>query len=153
MAQRRSRRAVESRSRGWWWLAVPLIGIAAYAAFDATLALIAPHDDTSQRVPQRPPSQAEAPRASSAPLAGEEPVATPLAAASAGDTASGGVASGGVVPDATPTAARIAADAAVEKTRAGRKRAAPQEHLTDRDRRALESVLDRAAEQQRGAAP
>lgn len=135
----RVRKQVERRSRSWWWLALPLLGVAAYAAFDATLGLVTPADpDRALPVPAASTVDAPAP----APImpASEAPLA-------AADSSSGVPVATDALP--TPTAAepQAAAASAAVKPKAKPKVAAPKENLTERDRRALDRVIERAGEQ------
>jgi len=139
VARRKVGRSVarEGRSR-WWWLALPALGVAAWAAFDATLGLVSTEE-------QAPAPLLDAPRAASpdpAALAPPEAVAPVAAEAVAPGATLEPIAA---EPTATPAARAAAGDGG---KRAGKRKAAPpQEELTEQDRRALERILERATEQ------
>jgi hypothetical protein len=142
-AERRRPAARARRRFSWWWLALPALAIAGYAAFAATLALLG---DDGTRMP--PPAQ-EAPRRLSmpapAPPAASEPV--PAAeAAPAPEAVPAPVASDAPAPSAT-AAQRAAADGA--GARKVKPKPAPQEHLTDQDRRALDALVEQAGKKAR----
>lgn len=119
MARRRG------RGRGWLWLlAVPLLGIAAYLGFNATLDLLIPDD------PFRPPPvRVERSGAGAPPLAAAPPVEAPAPTATAA---------------AQAASERAAALPGTGSAKPAGKRALPRENITERDRRALERVLERA---------
>lgn len=150
MARAERRRPARTGAR-WnpWWLAVPVLGIAAYAAFAATLALLGddPARTPSAVVPR--PSLGAAPLAAPAAKGGDVapapaavPPPMPEAVVDAGPTAAPPA-----VPDATATPAvkRAAADGA----RKVNPKRAPQEHLTDKDRRALDALVEQAGKDAR----
>lgn len=122
----------------WWWLALPVLGVAAWAAFDATLGLVSTDERPSASAPllDGPPGAEPTPAAAVAPA--EVP---PVAAVE--DVAA--QASAEPAPSVTPAAARAAAKDG--QRAAKRKSTAPREDLTEQDRRALERVLERATEQ------
>lgn len=123
---------------GWWWLALPVLGVAAWAAFDATLGLVSTDERPPASAPlldgppaADPPSAAVAAPAEAPPLAAVEDVTAQSSAEPA--------------PSVTPDAARAAAK---DGQRAAKRKApAPKEDLTEQDRRALERVLERATGQ------
>ena len=140
-ARRKARNDGLSRGRSWWWwLAVPLLGVAAYAAFDATLRLVMPHEQPVTVAPPqtaavREPDADAVPARNDAPVAGSAEVARD--AVPVADE-----------PSPTPTAARVAAEApGTDQVKVKSKPPAPKEHLTGEDKRALEQVLERAAGQ------
>lgn len=149
MAARRKHGSTASGGSRWWWLAIPALGIAAYAAFDATLSLVS--DDR-----EREPAVLDAGRAvrPNAVPAGDAvapssvdgvPVATlaePAPAQSIGADAVAPAGSGAPVPTVTPVTQRAAAD-----KKAVKRKPAPKEDIRDSDRRALEDVLERATRQ------
>jgi hypothetical protein len=129
---------------GWWWLALPLIGVAAYAAFDATLGVVGPHEDGSRPAV---PAATQGTRTSLAPAA-PPAVAGDAVSITRDEQQARDVAPADVAPEPTATAARVASDApAAGKAKVKNKAPAPKEHLTDQDKRALDQVLERAAEQ------
>ncbi len=112
--------------RGRWWIAPPLIGVAAYLGFEATLNFIAPEDEKARVAgPRVPPAPAAAPEGAQAVAA---PAVDLLPALPA--------------PSATMAPERAAA--AVAQPRGGAKRELPRESLTEADRRALDAVVERA---------
>jgi hypothetical protein len=132
------------RGGGWWWLALPLIGVAAYAAFDATLGVVPPRDDGSRPAG---PAATQGQRTMLAPAA-PPAVAGDAVPVTRDEQEARDVAPADVAPEPTPTAARVASDApASGRAKVKNKRAAPKEHLTDQDKRALDQVLERAAGQ------
>lgn len=142
MAQRSNRRKPAARPRrSWWWIALPLLGVAAYAAFDTTLGLVSP-DEPAPTAPVR----ADGGLAPAAPAAVAPVRAEPSASAAT-------VLGVPVATDAAPTPtadARAAANddkPAAKKASAKRKPPAPKENLTEQDRRALDRVIERAGEQ------
>ncbi|MEW6269400.1 MAG: hypothetical protein AB1689_08910 [Thermodesulfobacteriota bacterium] len=124
------------RRTTWWWLAVPLAGIAAYAGFVATLSYVGR--------PEAPPGALApaAPPAASLEEALVQPASPPELPRAAIDGAP-------PMPSATAADERAAASSGGgQKTRErAAKRKLPREDLTEQDRRALERVLERAAEQ------
>jgi len=150
----RRRRARGGESRPWWWLALPALVLAAWAAFSATLTLIgderrlapavdaplSPRVDGERTLAPAPP---EVPTVASAPLVlPAEASSAAAAGASPGDLPAAVPAS----PTATP-ASRAAADgAAVRKVKPKR---APKESLTEQDRRALDALVEQAGKHAR----
>jgi hypothetical protein len=135
------------RAARWsiWWLAAPALGLAAWAAFAATLSLLGEGPsrtpsgvagDAGARRP--PPALVAAPVADTAPV----PAAVPSPAGIA-DFAP--AATGAPEPSATAPAQRAAADGA----RRVKPKRAPQEHLTEQDRRALDALVEQAGKNAR----
>lgn len=131
------KRGAAGRS-SWWWLALPVLGVAAWAAFDATLGLVSTDERPSASAPllDVPPGAEPPPAAAVAPAAAPPPAAIEDVAAQA---------SAEPAPSVTPAAVRAAANDG--KRAAKRKPPAPREDLTEQDRRALERILERATEQ------
>ncbi|HEY8517983.1 MAG TPA: hypothetical protein VIS07_20925 [Candidatus Binatia bacterium] len=123
------------RTNTWWWLAIPLAGVAAYAGFVATLSWISGPDA----------NDAPAPKAAfdGRSLQPAAPVDAPAAPA---DVPYAGVEVTPPQPTATAVEQRAAdaAGASTAKGASGGKRALPREDLTEQDRRALERVIERA---------
>jgi hypothetical protein len=134
----------------WWWLALPALGIAGYAAFAATLSLLGSEHD---RVP---PSQREPSHRLTMPAPGAPPDPGPAAApdvvpapevAPAADAGAAPAASAAPEPSATSATQRAAADEA--KSRKVKPKRAPQEHITEQDRRALDALVEQAGKNAR----
>jgi len=126
---------VERSRSAWWWLALPVLGVAAWAAFDATLGMVGARDPELAPAPLLDgagavPSQAVVVQ-DELPVAAAGVVAIPAATA----------------PEPSATPAERAAAKSDGKPAAKRKPAAPKEQITEQDRRALERVLERATEQ------
>ena len=143
----RRRPAPRQRRFSWWWLALPALGVAAYAAFAATLSLLG-DDGSRATAPLQEPARRLSQPAPAAPLpVAPAPAADGVAApeaAPAADAAPAGVAA---EPSASPAAQRAAADgSAARKVKPKR---APQEHLTEQDRRALDSLVEQAGKNAR----
>lgn len=153
MARADRRRPVRDEGRwSWWWLALPALGIAGYAAFAATLALLggdgAPPPsgavrDAEQRLPMTAPASSLAPPAAPVDVVAPAPLA-PSESAPA-EVAPAAAASIVPAPTATAAAQRAAADAA----RKVKPKRAPQEHLTEQDRRALDALVEQAGKKPR----
>ena len=149
---RPERRRPARRERSWnpWWLALPALALAAWAAFAATLSLLG---DDGSRAPSATARDADVPpppAAAVAPAAPADGVVAPAAAPAAGATADEDVAASaapGVVP--APSATPAAQRAAVDKPRKVKPKRAPQEHLTEQDRRALDALVEQADERAR----
>lgn len=124
----------------WWWLALPALGLVAYAAFSATLGVIGGGSHVAEEPGLDLPAGASAPAAP--PAAAPPAVVAPAAvdAPAANDEVAAAQASAAPEPSATPGTQRAAAGDAKKV----KKKPAPQEHLTDDDRRALERVLENA---------
>jgi hypothetical protein len=117
---------------------VPVLGLAAYAAFDATLGLVG-------RDPEPPPPAAR-PAMPAMPAMIDERAAARLPA---GELPAAALAdpAATLVPEPSATPAQRAAAKGGGKPAGKKKPPAPRENLTEQDRRALERVLERAAEQ------
>ena len=134
-----------------WWVAVPVLGLAAYAAFSATLSLLgedpsrapvgAERDDT----PVRSPLPA-APVAVPAALNGEGTGAVPAAAPAAAPAVVAVDAEPSAAPPDAPsvTATPATRRAAADKVRKVKPKAVPREHLTEQDHRALDAIIEQA---------
>lgn len=129
------------RSRWWWWLALPALGVAAWAAFDATLGLVSTDEPSSGPAPLLDVPRAVDP----APAAPVVPAAEPVDGEVAGPAATLAPVAVAAEPSATPAVRAAAGDGG--KRAAKRKAPAPKEEITEQDRRALERVLERASEQ------
>jgi hypothetical protein len=153
VAERRRRTGGSGNAAGggarWWWLTIPALGLAAYAAFDATLGLVS--DDPAGPPPTAVLDAGTASRPAGFGSSSGEPVLTPpMDGAPASDAVPVGAAPGAavdaatVVPEPTPTAASLRAAA---NERPVKRKPAPKENITESDRRALEDVLERATRQ------
>lgn len=154
----------ETGARRWWWLAVPVLGIAAWAAFSATLSLLGddgrhappPPDAPARRLVMPPAAQAPAPPAAAAPASDAPAPARPATDAAALPVVGSAAPEPARSPDsepsgapesaATPGAARAAAANGARRVKPER---APQESLTEQDRRALDALVEQAGKNAR----
>lgn len=158
MPRAERRRPARSEAR-WsaWWLAVPVLGIAAYAAFSATLALLgedpsrAPVGAVREEAPVRAPL-AGAPVAAPAAVDVEDAAAVPAEAPSAAAPAPAAV---DAAPPSEPTdapsvtATPATRRAAADEVRKVKPKPVPREHLTEQDHRALDAIIEQAGKNAR----
>ncbi len=149
MARAERRRPVRNERRwSWWWLALPALGIAGYAAFSATLALLG---DDGTRTPSGSARDAEqrlpmaAPTASAA-TAPADVVPAPAAPADAAPVAEAVPA---VAPSILPSPTSTAAPTRAAAARKVKPKRVPKEHLTEQDRRALDALVEQAGKNPR----
>jgi hypothetical protein len=145
----RRRPAPRERRFSWWWLALPALAIAGYAAFAATLSLLGDDGARAPSAVQEPPQRLVMPGPGAPPVSGPAnvPDVVPApAVAPAADAAAPSVATAGPDPSATPPQRAAADDGAARKVKPKR---APQEHLTDQDRRALDAIVEQAGKNAR----
>lgn len=118
-----ARRGVRGRS-SWWWLALPALGVAAWAAFDATLGMIGRDEPPPEPAPLLDVPRGDAPPSAAAPADAPVPAAAEVVAAPEPT---------GPVPSASPAVRAAAKDGG--KRAAKRKAAAPKEDLTEQGAR------------------
>lgn len=148
----------ERSARRWWWLAVPLLGVAAWAAFSATLSLLGddghappPDADAPVRRLVMPPAAVPAAMVPPATDGGApSPAGVAAEASDAGRAPEAAAApTTSVSPEvvATPGAQRAAA--ATKGPRTVKPKRAPSESLTEQDRRALDALVEQAGKKAR----
>lgn len=134
-----------------WWLAVPVLGLAAYVAFSATLSLLgedpsrAPVGAVRDEAPVRSPLAAPAVPNDDAPAVPAEAPSPAAPAAAAVDAAPPPEPTDAPSVTATPATRRAAAD----KVRKVKPKPAPREHLTEQDHRALDAIIEQAGKNAR----
>ena len=140
-----------------WWLAVPVLGLAAYATFSATLSLLgedpsrAPVGAVRDEKPVRSPLAAAAvaapavPNDDDAPAVPAEAPSPAAPAAAAVDVAPPPEPTDAPSVTATPATRRATAD----KVRKVKPKPAPREHLTEQDHRALDAIIEQAGKNAR----